>query len=759
VKGIFERRPDVGAGTVRPTLPWRELAPRLAVFSALAVLAVVLFPPRSAGPVPHLRAGMIAADDVIAPFDYRVPKTAAELERDRATAAITVPRVYRLTGPADSVHAPLHEYLRKVARIAEAPRAEDGAAPLESEIDSFGGRRLGLAPAEVAALREAAFRDSVGGLLERATDAIHDEAWVVSEEMLAGIQGNQITLLRDTVETAVLRRDLILPAEAAQTTAFRGALADASPQARTVVEKLAATFLPPNLAFLPLETESRRELAQAEVPRDKGEVLAGELIVGAHLRVTPEQAEKLAGLRAELERRRSAVTAEELKPLAGHLLYGLLVFGLLFLYLYLYRPDVFDVMPSFLLVALGFALLLALASVVYHLEDLPTALLPSAFLAILLAVLFDGRLALVSGMVAAVLIAGQGDFGFEGLLLGLAGGLGGALSVRVLRRRHQFYEAMLVVAGANLLGLLTLSLMQLWPLGEMAAALGWGVLNALVSGLLAMGLLPLCETLFKRTTDVSLLELSDLNRPLLKQLALEAPGTYHHSIMVGNLAEAAAEGIGANSLLARVGCYYHDIGKLRKPGYFAENQRRGANPHDRLKPRMSALIIINHVKEGIELARQARLPEPVVDFIREHHGTTTIAYFVDKARRLDPQAEINLADYSYPGPRPRSKETAIAMLADNVEAVSRVLVDPTPSRVRNLVERLVQRKIEERQLEDANLTFRELTVIQEKFTNLLLGLFHVRPEYPTFAVNVESDDAPVESHAAEGFPPPPDDAS
>jgi putative nucleotidyltransferase with HDIG domain len=208
-----------------------------------------------------------------------------------------------------------------------------------------------------------------------------------------------------------------------------------------------------------------------------------------------------------------------------------------------------------------------------------------------------------------------------------------------------------------------------------------------------------------------------------------------------------------------VGCYYHDIGKLRKPGYFAENQRRGANPHDRLKPRMSALIIINHVKEGIELARQARLPEPVVDFIREHHGTTTIAYFVDKARRLDPQAEINLADYSYPGPRPRSKETAIAMLADNVEAVSRVLVDPTPSRVRNLVERLVQRKIEERQLEDANLTFRELTVIQEKFTNLLLGLFHVRPEYPTFAVNVESDDAPVESHAAEGFPPPPDDAS
>jgi len=252
------------------------------------------------------------------------------------------------------------------------------------------------------------------------------------------------------------------------------------------------------------------------------------------------------------------------------------------------------------------------------------------------------------------------------VFVALVGGIGGALSVRVLRQRHQFYETMLVVGVANLLALLTLSLMNLWSVQATLAAMGWGLLNALVSGLLAMGLLPLLETVFKKTTDITLLELSDLNRPLLKKMALEAPGTYHHSIMVGNLAEAAAEGIGANSLLARVGCYYHDIGKLRKPAYFAENQRPGLNPHDSLKPRMSALIIINHVKEGIEMAREAKLPEQVVDFIREHHGTTTISFFVEKALELDPSAEINLADYSYPGPKPRSKETAIAMLADNV---------------------------------------------------------------------------------------------
>ncbi|MFN2431776.1 MAG: HD family phosphohydrolase [Gemmatimonadota bacterium] len=765
MKGVFERRPESGGGpAVRPRLPWPELWPRLAIFAGLAVLTLVLFPARSVGPLPQLQAGMIAPEDVIAPFDFQVAKTAVELERDRATAAITVPRVYRFV-PADSAGRAIEEYLEKVARIAAAVQSDTAGSPappagstLTSEIDSFGGQRLGLARGEVAALQQPAFRDSVRALLESATRAAHEDVWLLTPDMLAEIQGTQVTVLQDSVEVSVLRRDLRLPEAAIEGAAFREALADASPQARAVVGKLAEVLLPSNLAFLPLETEARRTLARAEVAEVKGEVLSGELIVGAHMRVTPDQEEKLRSLAQELDRRRETVTAEEVKPLLGHFLFSAIVLSLLLLYLYLYRPDIFDSLASFLLVSLGLGMLLGFSSLVYHLEALPIFLVPAAFLTILLAILFDGRFALVVSVIFAVLLFGQGDYGPDGLFLVLMGGVGGALSVRVLRQRHQFYETMLVVGVANLLAVATLSLMYLWPLDATFAALGWGALNAVVSGLLAMGLLPLFETVFHRTTDITLLELSDLNRPLLKKMSIEAPGTYHHSIMVGNLAEAAAEGIGANSLLARVGCYYHDIGKLRKPAYFAENQRRGMNPHDRLKPRMSALIIINHVKEGIEMAREARLPESVVDFIREHHGTTTISFFVDKARKLDPSAEINLADYSYPGPKPRSKETAIAMLADNVEAISRVLVDPTPSRVRNLVDRLVKRKIEERQLDDANLTFRELTIIQDKFTNLLLGIFHTRPEYPTFAVNVETDDAPVESHAADGFPPPAEQA-
>ena len=762
MRGVLERRPETSGGDpsrAAAHLGPRDVALRGAIFAALAVLTLVLFPVGSPGPVSDVRAGRIAPEDVIAPFDFEVPKTPAELERDRATAALTVTPVYRLPTPADSVTEPIREYLEKVARIAAAAPPDDGrGADLTSEIDSYGGQRLGLTPAEIEALQDAAVRDSVGRVLEGAVAAVHDAGWWVTPDLLTEIPGGQLTLRRDTVEVTVLRRDLRPLEEATETEAWRAAVAEASPQTRTLVGKLAKVLLPPNLIHLPVETEARREQARREVPLVKGEVLAGELIVQAHTRVTPEQAEKVASLRRELERRRSELTAEELKPLAGHLLYSAIVLGLLFLYLYLYRPDIFDSLSSFLLVALGLAILLGFASLVYHVEALPVHVLPVAFLTILFAVLFDGRFALVASLLFAVLLLGLGDFGPDGLFVALVGGVGGALSVRVLRRRHQFYETMLVVGVANLLGASTLALMYLWSLPATLAAMGWGVLNAIVSGLLAMGSLPLVESLFRKTTDVTLLELSDLNRPLLKKLALEAPGTYHHSIMVGNLAEAAAEGIGANSLLARVGCYYHDIGKLRKPAYFAENQRAGMNPHDRLKPRMSALIIINHVKEGIEMAREAKLPERVVDFIREHHGTTTISFFVEKAREIDPSAEINLADFSYPGPRPRSKETAIAMLADNVEAVSRVLVDPTPSRIRNLVERLVKRKIEERQLDDANLTFRELSTIQEKFTTLLQGIFHTRPEYPTFAVNVETDDAPIETHAAESYRPPPSPA-
>ena len=232
------------------------------------------------------------------------------------------------------------------------------------------------------------------------------------------------------------------------------------------------------------------------------------------------------------------------------------------------------------------------------------------------------------------------------------------------------------------------------------------------------------------TTDPSLLVLSDLNKPLLRKLAMRAPGTYHHSILVGSLSEAAAEAIGANSLLTRVGAYYHDIGKMDKPEYFVENQKGGKNPHDKLSPSMSYLIIVSHVKRGLEIAQEHKLPKEIQAFIAEHHGTNLISYFYNKALEKVDAAEISETDFRYPGPKPQSKETGIVMLADTVEAASRTLKDPSVSRLRGMVNSIIDDRFKNCELDESPLTLRELTLIQEAFVQILTGIFHGRIEYP-----------------------------
>jgi hypothetical protein len=239
------------------------------------------------------------------------------------------------------------------------------------------------------------------------------------------------------------------------------------------------------------------------------------------------------------------------------------------------------------------------------------------------------------------------------------------------------------------------------------------------------------ERIFDITTDVTLLELSDMNHPLLKKLANKAPGTFHHSIVVGNLAESAAKEIhGANSLLARVGSYYHDIGKISKAEYFIENQKGAENKHDSLAPNMSALILSAHVKNGLEMGIEHKLPKKIRDFIPEHHGTNVMTFFYEKALKSSDSKEINIEDYRYPGPKPQIKETAIVMLADTVEAAAKTLKSPTPGRLRKLVRDLVEKRFLEGELEDCNLTMRDLKDITEGFVSVLIGIYHERIEYP-----------------------------
>ncbi|HEY7234882.1 MAG TPA: HDIG domain-containing metalloprotein, partial [Gemmatimonadaceae bacterium] len=300
------------------------------------------------------------------------------------------------------------------------------------------------------------------------------------------------------------------------------------------------------------------------------------------------------------------------------------------------------------------------------------------------------------------------------------------------------------IAGAYLATSLAIGLALDLPTREILNSAGFGALNALVSVLLALLLLPMAEWFTGIETDLTLLEWSDLNRPLLQRLSIEAPGTYAHTIAIANLADAACRAIGANALLARVGAYYHDIGKLVKPQYFVENLPKGGgrNPHDKLKPGTSAQIIRNHVREGLQLAEEHKLPRALRSFITEHHGTGSITFFLEKARARDAAAP-DPVEYSYPGPLPQTAETAVVMLADGIEAATRVLAEPTPDKIREVVDHIVRQRIEQGQLRDAPLTLKQLDIIKDEFTRVLSGMYHNRIDYPTSSGGVTSEFASV----------------
>jgi cyclic-di-AMP phosphodiesterase PgpH len=379
---------------------------------------------------------------------------------------------------------------------------------------------------------------------------------------------------------------------------------------------------------------------------------------------------------------------------------------------------------------------------------LPLELIPVTFAALIVAVLWDGRLGLSLALVLALLLAGQTPFlGVTAPFTTALAGAAAAFSVKIVERRSKTWLFISIISFAYIAAALTMGMMRNREMAEIMTSAGWGVTNAIVASLLAIGFLPLLESFTRITTDQTLLELSDPNRRLLKRLSLEAPGTYAHTINVANLAEAACHAIGANGLLARVGAYYHDVGKLVKPQYFIENQPRGRNPHDKLRPSMSAAIIRSHVHEGLKLAEAERLPDVVKRFIPEHHGTQHIVFFYTRAREQESGGHLNPADFSYPGPKPQTKETAVLMLADAVESATRALQDPTPVRIRELVERLVGQRIQEGQLDQSPLTLREIDLVKETLTGVLTGMYHHRIDYPAVVPVPETITAPVEAVA------------
>jgi putative nucleotidyltransferase with HDIG domain len=314
----------------------------------------------------------------------------------------------------------------------------------------------------------------------------------------------------------------------------------------------------------------------------------------------------------------------------------------------------------------------------------------------------------------------------------IIGGLVAVWGVKNCRRRNSLIRAGLDISLANICLLAAFKLLEYpFALKDLLHGELFAISGGLLTGILALGLTPIMEATFRYSSNIRLLELLNLDQPILRELMLMAPGTYHHSLVVGQMVEAAAETIGANPMLAKAAAYYHDVGKIKKPVYFVENQMAGENKHEKLAPSMSSLILIAHVKDGVELARKHHLGEAIGDIIRQHHGTSFISYFYHKAKTqaVDPD-KVNIEDYRYPGPRPQTKEAGLVLLADQVEAASKTLTEPTPARIQGLVQKIINNVFADGQLDECELTLKDLHHIAKSFHKILGGMFHQRIQYP-----------------------------
>jgi putative nucleotidyltransferase with HDIG domain len=520
---------------------------------------------------------------------------------------------------------------------------------------------------------------------------------------------------------------------------------------RDMLLKVANVLAVPNLTLNKQETANRRQKARESVLPIVISVKKGQVVIAEGLVIQPIHVRILD----EIRRLRSTSKQDFNTLLMSFLFVTIILVFLSFLRRFtLNRVRIsltdFTAMASITLTVVAVSKL-----VIFLLSEsfqsrfemfLPSSfflyLIPAAASPMLVGLIItSGEVVWLFSVFSAIVMSFMVEFSFSFFIFAVVGGIAAARGVHSCKRRNDIYWAGIRTGGINfaVIALTTLIAFAGRNWDGVLGPLFWNSMAGLASGILssfvAMTLVPLVETIFNYTTDVKLLELSNLNHPLLKEMIVRSPGTYHHSLVVGNMVEAAAEEIGANPLLAKVCAYYHDIGKMEHPGYFIENQKMGQNPHDHLSPNMSKTVLISHVKDGVELGHKYKLGKPILDVIRQHHGTTLIQYFFNKAKQSDDDnlKAIEEAEFRYPGPKPQFREAALVMLADSIEAAARSCEEPNSVRLQNIVRNIIHRKFMDAQLDECELTLKDLSRIENAFIKILLGIFHQRIDYPKSA--------------------------
>ena len=713
-------------------------------WAALFALALtVLLTPFLSFRAQQYELGQISPTTVYAPYDFSYEiGTAARREE----AAGEVLEVYNFKDAAPLEAGKRIAAAFELGRQALAP-GESGEVGETGDLSSGLRDRLGvdLRDDELSLLLSKEFSLDVEQVLTRAVASVLSRDIVASKERLLAL-GQPIRRREEVSKTSQVRRDFgsVLSLDEARDLleVQVGNLSDLRQAERQKLIELGGRYLEPTLAFDYAETERRRAAAREAVEPVYFRVRRGKTIVRAGDEITGSSLRQLEILSRESRRWGFAgalgafflsgvlllIQWHLLKParptdawrrqsfavtgivIVGHLALARLSFFVARLFSEQLVVAPFNNTSSYYY-AVPFA---SVAVMLLLLEHAPTALLASTLFSIAVGVM-TGNLQLA--------------------VFSLLSSLAAILGLFQYKRRTALVKVGLLVGAVNVAAVLAIDLLsgRHFPPSNFGFDLACAFLGGASVAVVVSALLPVFETVFHRTTDIRLLELANGNVPILRRLALEAPGTYHHSMVVGSLAEAAAEAVGANSVFCRTAAMYHDIGKLTKINYFVENQT-GGNRHDQLSPRMSALVIASHVKEGIELAKEMNLPQELIDIIPQHHGTKVITYFYEKARmNHDPAlGEVSEDEYRYPGPKPQTREAGIIMIADAVEAASRTLDDPSPARLKGLIRQIIDYIFLDGQLNECDLTLRDLEKISQSFHRVLMGIHHQRVSYPGF---------------------------
>lgn len=662
----------------------------------LSVLIITIFLPKQ----PRFRyefekGGIWKNKDLISPFSFAILKTNPQVNTDKKDALENI--------------LPIYSFNRYLFNAVE-----------EAYLNEFDvkWRSNALPEADKPANKQASLR-----LLK----SIYAKGIIaVNSKHQKGNQYYDFSLLDDNISKTYSSQDVFTVQTALEY--FKDNFSSVDLRIKDVVVNLVEDHLRPNIVFNEKLTSIVQETTINSLSTTRGMVQKGELIIAKNNVIDDEAFQKLQSFKETYEAQTKTIGNSTLVYCGQVLLVGFIV-SLLMVFLKLFRKDIFAdnrqlslllLVTTTMLLSLTWAIKLNLPSLYY---------IPFCIVPIIIRILFDTRLALYLHLLVILIAGFFVPNSFEFVFYQTTAGMVAIYSIRNLIKREQLLLSAMYILSAYLISFIGIALLREGSLSQIEWINFVPFIVSVLLSLLAYPLIYGFERLFGITSDVALIELTNTNNKLLRELAFKAPGTFQHSLQVANLAEAAIFKIGGNSLLVRAGALYHDIGKIENPQYFIENQNTGISPHDKLPYEQSAQIIIKHVHKGIEITRKHQLPESVIDFIRTHHGNTRVDYFYQSFLKNSPEKFVDENIFRYPGPIPFSKETGVLMLADSVEAASRSLKNPDAQSINDLVERIIDYKLEQNQLDNCDITLKDLETIKLIFKTMLMSIYHVRIDY------------------------------